>query len=292
MHHSNLRDTLIRRSLLLWRRLVIMSSPITAPDVDTSQIWRQDDWDICCILDACRPDVLGSVLKDDVETTLSGASMSKQWYELTFCSETTPDLSNIGLISGNPWVDILPRESFGYVHYETVEESLHHITTVPPEPLVHRAIDVWRDREKLGIEKLIVHFMQPHLPFRTRPEWFEGMDEGSYGAGVYWDLATGKIPRDEFMAAYEDNTRWVLEDGVEPIKTNCDGRLVLTADHSTGLGEMGIYSHPPGVPTKTLQEVPWVEIDATDRGMIDPAVEERSTTIDTDEQLRALGYKA
>lgn len=289
---SDIRYYLIRKSLLGWRRLLISLSPVLAPNVDTSHIWRDDDWDICCILDACRPDVLESVFDMDVKTVLSGASMSKPWYELTFRSGTTPELSKVGLISGNPWVDILSTDDFGYIHFESVQKSIHHIKTVPPEPLAEHAIQVWRNRRDLNIDRLIVHFMQPHIPFRSRPEWFEGMKEDGYGAEIYWDLAAGKIPRDEFMEAYADNTKWVLSEGVEPIATNCDGELVITADHSTGLGEWGVYSHPEGIPTKTLQTVPWVRMQATDQGTIEPVIEKRSTEIDTESQLKSLGYKS
>jgi hypothetical protein len=73
--------------------------------------------------------------------------------------------------------EVLPLEAddFGLFHEAWREEWVDdEISTIPPDPLTDAAVAIWRDRERLGVDRVLVHYMQPHAPFRSRSEWFFG----------------------------------------------------------------------------------------------------------------------
>lgn len=286
------RSFILRQLIHRWMQLLQFYGRYLTSPPHESHIWRKrDDWDVICILDACRLKQLESVLDREVPSVSSGVSMSRPWYDLTFNSDSTPDLSNVGLITGNPWASILDFDRFAYAHFEEVSMTEYGIETVNPTSISERAVDVWRNRDELGVEKLIVHYMQPHVPLRSRPEWFQKyLGKDNWGGSVMRKMATGEIDRDEFSEAYEDNTYWVFEDGVDILTNNCSGDIVVTADHSTGFGEWGVYGHPPYIPFGFIQKVPWLSIESRDTHSIDGTIDESSQEVDIEQQLAALGY--
>jgi len=48
----------------------------------------------------------------------------------------------------------------------------NELNTIPARPITDRAISTWRQED---VNKMIVHYMQPHVPFIDRP------DLGTYG---------------------------------------------------------------------------------------------------------------
>lgn len=251
-------------------------------------IWNRE-WDILAVLDGCRFDTFDEEYDDDVEAIRSVASTSHMWLSKTFDGR---DNSTVAYISGNPYASNLEPNEFGYFHIEPVEMTDYGIETVHPRALTERAIYVWRRRVELGIDSLVIHYMQPHVPFRSRPEWFENWSgtEG-WGSGVWDELRAGQFGRDEFFEAYKDNLRWCLgEDGLETLRRNCSAQIGITADHGNGAGEWGLYGHPTGGLAPSIRTVPWAAVQGEDRETLDPDVEEASTGIDAQSQLEALGY--
>jgi len=170
------------------------------------------------------------------------------------------------------------------------------VRLVNPRQLTDRAIDVWRRREEVGIDRLIVHYMQPHTPFHSNPEWFADVDHSTgWGLG-FAELRDGKLDKTEFYDAYLENLLWVLED-VDLFTQNCDADIAISSDHGNGLGEWGIYGHPNGIPFDVVREVPWLTVSGTDDGTYIPDLPddyleqtrelEQSAVAD---QLEALGY--
>jgi hypothetical protein len=168
-----------------------------------TSIWDRE-WDICCVLDGCRVDLMrelagshGAVPEGSVESVWSVGSQSAEWMDRTFGSAHREELARTAYVTGNPFSaqsaehvlvtsgETLPLESeaWGLLYEAWREEWVDgEISTIPPEPLTEAALAVWKHREQLGVDRVLVHYMQPHAPFRSRPEWFLGTaDTGSWG---------------------------------------------------------------------------------------------------------------
>lgn len=254
----------------------------------STSIWERE-WDICCILDGCRYDTFEEVYDGRSDRIRSVASTSQTWIPRTF--ENT-EISNVAYISANPFSDRVDVEKFAYFYLESTQETQYGIETVPPENLADRTMDVWRDREQHDIDKIVVHFMQPHVPFRNFPSLFEEFQgTTTWGSKVWRRIDSGDLNREQFFEAYRDNLEWVLEDGVKLIKENCDATIAVTADHGNAAGEWGYYGHPQYSPVSSVRVVPWAMTEGSDQGIRAPDVGHKQEEIDIDEQLSALGYK-
>jgi hypothetical protein len=184
-------------------------------------IWDRE-WDVLLVLDACRADVFREHV-GEVETIDSIGSTSQTWISRTFGKD---DLNDVGYVTGNPFSTEIETDRLGYFHVQSAELTDYGIETVPPIVLAEHAIDVWRRRDKIGIDRLIVHFMQPHTPFRSRSEWFQNaVGDGGWSGNFWRQFRGGEFKHDDVWAAYEDNLQWVIEEGVEPIQKNCEGLI-------------------------------------------------------------------
>ncbi|ADB63900.1 hypothetical protein Htur_5012 (plasmid) [Haloterrigena turkmenica DSM 5511] len=249
-------------------------------------VWERD-WDVLCILDACRVDLFQEVVGECSVMTSVG-STSRTWINRTFNNR---NVDSVAYISGNPFADQLEPDSFGYLHIERSRSTDYGVETIPPRALSDRAIDVWRRRDELGVDKLIIHFMQPHAPFRSQPEWFERARGTSSLSGNIWErLREGEFTYDEVWEAYADNLEWAMTDGIAPLTQNCEATIALSADHANAIGEWAVYGHPLGCPISALRDVPWKVIDGVDKQTVDPTISDETAEIDVEEQLAALGY--
>jgi hypothetical protein len=206
------------------------------------------------------------------------------------------------------WTDLNPEDTASSLHEETGRAKVGSgIATVPPEAVTDHAIEAWRNRESLGFDRLVVHYMQPHEPYRARPGWGSGdsnllenlVDEDAdAGASIWPQLQDGNISMTEFWKVYKDNLRWVLDDLSDRLLTNMDAEIVFTADHGNALGEWGEWHHPPGAIGPAVRRVPWVQVTGHDRRTVTPgedvlySEDSLSSEQDPESQLRALGYKS
>ena len=247
-------------------------------------IWERE-WDVLCILDGCRFDTFDQVYNDDCNSIKSVGSTSPEWVQNTFAGH---DTSNVAYVSANPHSAELSADEFAELHLEGTRETEYNIETVPPKALTDVAVRLWRTRD--DFDKLIIHYMQPHVPFRSRPEWFSDQ-KGSDGWGAdIWGQIRYSIDKDELFAAYRDNLEWVLGDGgVATLATAIDGKIAITADHGNAAGEWGFYGHPWGAPIKEVRRVPWAVIEGSDAGEYSPESDNQQE-FDVDRQLDALGY--
>ena len=196
-------------------------------------------------------------------------------------------------MTGNPYSeDHLNRNWF-----EILDEVWKYawdteLGTVRPRSITDRAINASRDRDS---ERLIIHYLQPHFPSIPEP-LNSGIDIDTFGEGwdSVWDqLRSGKIESEVAWNSYEANLRHVLDDVDLLLDNLSSDEVIITADHGNAFGEWGLYGHPPRTPVKTVREVPWVSISATDTQGYEPSVEpnNRETAQDeVEDRLADLGY--
>ncbi|MDS0475735.1 hypothetical protein [Natrinema sp. 1APR25-10V2] len=274
----------------------------------------EEEWDILLVLDTCRPDVLAEVADEyefladydpERDALNSVGSRSPEWIGKTFDPDSIagPELADTAYVSANPHTrDIPDPDALAVVDELWKYGWSYDHGTVRPETVVDRAIDVHRSGDH---DRLIVHFMQPHSPYRSlveeHPDWFSlsvGMDNPEDTPEfVLWErLRTGRVSREELWEAYRDNLRWVL-DSLELLLDNVEADdVVITSDHGEAFGEWWYYGHSSTAPIPVLKRVPWATTTATDRETYEPELtpdenENRDPTSDeVNERLRTLGY--
>lgn len=275
-------------------------------------VWDRD-WDILVVADATRVDLAQEVVPeydafpDSVDSRWSEASCSLDWIDRVF---SDPRAQDAGYVTANPLsghdadeaesVDLREGIDVGYLDevWRDGWQEARGVETVPPETVTDRAIWAWRRREQLDIDRLIVHYMQPHQPFYARSEWTESetnlanlMEPGREAGFCVWEeTRTGRFDRAEVWQAYRANLEWLLDDVTDRLIQNADAKIALSADHGNGMGEWGMWGHPPGAVTPQIRKVPWVCVQGTETRSVSgsaPQVEEPDAVAD---RLDALGY--
>lgn len=252
------------------------------------------DWDLLIILDACRIDLLESVADEyefieDIERMESVGSMSKEWMAKTFTDEYADETSQTAYVTAN----VFSEQMLDADQFHTLAEVWRDgwdtaAGTVRPRQLTDRTIQLARNEDP---DRLIVHYVQPHHPFLDLDDRFDGAAFGPDRSDTVVDaLRKGKIDRDTYWQAYQDNLRRALDD-VEVLLANIDAdRVAITADHGDALGEWGIYDHPVGCLHPAVKDVPWVETTASDTGEYIPDEETTQTDTSVEDRLQSLGY--
>lgn len=286
-------------------------------DYYSSPIWIRGDWDIVLILDATRVDLMREVGSEygftEIDSVWSNANCSINWLENTF-NRHPEHTENTGYIISNPFAkNNSPSDPSADVHetnlsyfaplYENKLEKIDDgpVETIPPEALTDHAISVWRDREEYDIDRLVVHYMQPHQPFRSRPEWLgtsenmkqlvEGESRTDYSDNVWRKLERGELDENKVWDAYRDNLRWVLDDIVDRLLENIDAEVAITSDHGNALGEWGEWAHPPDAVSPPVWRVLWVTTTGVDNETISSIeVDTEGFDPEIEDQLSALGY--
>lgn len=257
-----------------------------------------EPWDLLVILDACRYDVMKSVLDDDqlrdnLEATYSNASSSKPWLERNFGPEHSGKMAKTAFVTGNPFTD----DVFDGNEFRELDEVWRYAWEdergiIPPRPITDRAISIARNDAP---SRLIAHYMQPHFPALANPELGGQVDpnENRWINSVWDQLKDGSLSRDAVWSAYEQNLLDVFDEVTLLLNSIDAERVVITADHGNGFGEAGIYGHPANRAHPVLRKVPWIETTATDTGQYSPDEYERTErkTDTIEDRLAALGYR-
>ena len=267
----------------------------TDPGVDVYDL----DWDLLVVLDACRADLLAEVSRtserpwlDGVDTYRSVGSMTRDWMNRTFADARREEMANTAYVCANPFSeDLLDPDDFARLE-EVWQEAWTEPGTVPPRAVTDRVVELMRGERP---ERTIAHYLQPHCPFIDRPELSRGKEPDRFGSSHWPDVweryRMGHISRSELWEGYRSNLERVLEE-VEILLSNVDAeRVVVTSDHGNGVGEAGVYGHPPGQWIDAVREVPLVRTSATDTGEHRPSFEFGSSTDGVRTQLRTLGYR-
>lgn len=262
----------------------------------------EDDWDILLVLDACRVDAINEVagdypwLPEDVPTTRSTAGMSEEWLETQFVDDYHREKQRTGHVTWNAFAGhVLEDENWAFVDHLYESDWDDDLGLVKPGVAVDRGIQRWQSG---ACDRLIIHMMQPHRPYRqqiegvTRPSSEEVGNRDTKNTTVWTLLRRGDVSRETVWNAYLDNLHWGLE-SVEDLLGAVDADVVLTSDHGECFGEYGLYGHVRGVPAPELVKVPWVTLEATS-GDYQPDVADIESTPEADstvdERLESLGY--
>ncbi|MGB9932493.1 hypothetical protein [Haloarcula amylolytica] len=276
------------------------------PDQQEEQVIWNEDWDILVILDGCRADAMQEITQMDayeplfsgkkLETRWSVGGTSSEWIKKTFNENYSDEIENTAYVTGNPYTDQIQYDEFPEFAHFGISPTEHDIRTVLPRKLTDYAIDTWRNRDELGVDRMIIHYMQPHAPFRSRPEWFrEFKGTKKFGSKVWWRLCDGTVSEDDFWSAYLDNLEWIMEE-ISILSVSLEGTIALTADHGNAKGESGVYGHPKGVPVSAVREVPWINLEGIDTKKYVPEydvsdIDGHNGMPARESQLEALGYK-
>ena len=272
------------------------------------------EWDVLVLLDACRVDLMAEVATEydwlpspaDVEAGAidSVAGSSKEWMRRTFTPAHAVTLERTAYVTGNPF----SAEALGDGHPLGLLDEVWRYAwdddagTIRPEPITDRAIRVCRSGE---FDRVIVHYMQPHVPFLERPDLHAGyrpahwgspgsvVDPDEAGLDAWGRVRRGELDSDEVWAAYADNLRIGLE-SVATLRRNVDGTLIVSSDHGNAMGELGIWGHPDK-PVSSVRRVPWIELEARDETTRQPTLEaesdrDREVSVDVQDRLTSLGY--
>jgi len=278
--------------------------------------WHRGDWDILVVLDAMRVDLAQETFDDhEVGSVWSPASTSIDWIQRHFADEHRQHWQDAAYVTANPFASHdtshaqsadLDDKDLGHLElvYQHGFGDVGGIKTTPPGTVTDAAIRTWREED---VDRMIVHYMQPHQPFRSRPEWesvysnLENLagevNEG--GPDIWHRHRQGEFDRDELWAAYRDNLDWVWADVEGRLLENVEGEVVVTADHGNGMGEWGVWSHPPGSISPQVRQVPVIgPITGRDTESVRPDPQPSADTSsalerekNVNEQLEALGYK-
>lgn len=227
----------------------------------------------------------------NIDTILSVGNHSQDWHERTFKHLPPATLSNLAVITGNPFADIIPDDVGEIVNLFEKEWS-NERNTVLAQSVTDYMVPLGRTSE---FDQYLAHYMQPHPPFfkpgKSREEpimaanWYEMW-------GSILALMRGEISEEELKELHLNNLRYVLND-VEILLENFDAdTAAITADHAHCLGEGGMYGHPAYTEHPELKRVPWVEVETVDEKKLDPSISgEKSISISKEERLQALGYR-
>jgi hypothetical protein len=165
-----------------------------------------------------------------------------------------------------------------------------------PETVTTAAVDA---HSRFPNKRVIVHYMQPHIPFIG--EYGRKLQERIGRRSVWVDLRNGDKPAslNEIWSAYRENLGLVLG-YVDELLTEISGKVVISADHGNMVGERQgpiptkkMYGHPWGVYTPQLVRVPWFKIGSSERRTItsEPPVEVQQQPEELiQDRLQSLGY--
>jgi hypothetical protein len=239
------------------------------------------EWDLMVVLDTCRYDALRTVAPefDFIEAVgrlQSVGSSTREWTANTFTRKYADEVAETTLVCGNKQVtsvletgdaleSSLARRTTNWdvctaSEFEAVDAVAHYAPMDPfggislPRIITDRSVRVARDTDPT---RLIVHYLPPHNPYRAAA-LRENRPLEPYEYRPFRHLRNGG-DLEPVWESYLAELRRVLDD-VELLLNNVDAnRAVITADHGELFGELGLYSHPTGVPHPALRGVPWME---------------------------------
>lgn len=281
----------------------------------------EDEWDLAIILDACRVDALKEVAYEytfinNIDSTLSIGSSSKEWMVNTFREEYGNEINNTVYLTGNAWADVVLMDEVSFSSWSIMKDTVFDSNRLI-EKLLHRPTVTHDDFEDVIIQSLtdmngiqafcaeeltdftihtgrtydadrvVAHYMQPHEPYVHRVS--EGKEPTEKDMRPI-DLLRKGHDREAIWEAYLNNLRYVLDE-VERLLENFEGDVLITADHGEMLGEYNLHGHGEGIPHPHLKRVPWIRTRGIDKysDQVDVSLNGVASD-DVQERLSALGY--
>lgn len=256
-----------------------------------------EDWDTLILLDACRYDMFADVASLDgrLESRISRGSTSEEFLDQNFGNGTYHDTV---YVNANGYIPELGFDQDGTFHtvVNVLEQWDDDLETVRPEAVASATREAHKDYPN---KRIIVHFMQPHIPFIT--EAGRAFQERLGRRSVWSALRQGRagVDLDQVWELYNDNLHLVLAH-VDRLLDEISGKVVISADHGNLVGERQgpiptrrMYGHPWGVYAPELVKVPWFVIGSQERREIrcdPPQTTEAMSDELIQDRLRALGY--
>jgi hypothetical protein len=239
-----------------------------------------EDWDVLIICDALRADAVDALeLHDADEQRVKTAGLwSLPW--LKQCIEGL-DRTDTVYVGANAYIEYIDTNGL-FARYITFTPETDEVDRVHPAAVCQLAQEA---AEAHPDKRLIVHFMQPHVPFFI---------DGEPIHDVWERVKSGELDDATLRERYHENVAFVRPYVNELIET-LPGKVVLTADHGENLGErrLGVkrYGHSHWTPECVW--VPWVTLphgERTDVRRSEPIDQERGDS-PVEEQLALLGYR-
>jgi hypothetical protein len=221
----------------------------------------ESDWDNLIILDACRHDLYEEV-NGATDSRISAASSTKGFLSNNF---SKGDFEDVVYVTANPHLEegIFEKltgkspESIFHTVFRTYNHSWDEEEgTVLPKPVVEDSLTA---KKLFPDKKLIVHFMQPHIPFvGSELAQRKGFGiKGKDGGNDIWRKAEREdVSRKEIWSAYKANLELVMP-YVEDLVSELEGNSIVTSDHGNLVGDEGLYGHPIKEDLLPLRKVPW-----------------------------------
>lgn len=252
------------------------------------------DWDNILILDACRFDLFSECnnFSGVLKSVISRGSHTNEFLEENFDSD---EFLNTIYVSASPQLTKIDAR-FRDIRLLCIDQWDEVLRTVHPETVRDVALEM---DEKHPNKRLIVHFIQPHIPFIgetgkkiNQPPLPHQPNPNRKMKTVFDRLKEGELDQETVWRAYRENLELVLP-FVEDLISDLTGRTVVTSDHGNAFGEWGVYGHPSGIYLDCLVRVPWLVVDAEERKKIvesDRGQQPTSVEDVTKERLAHLGY--
>ena len=270
------------------------------------------DWDNLLILDACRYDIFDDVhdLNGELKLRYSKGPQSPVFLEENFGER---DFHDIVYVTANPYQKKkLNDDQFHRVYHVWKSGWDDELKTVHPEVMNEVSQEAY---EKYPNKRIIVHYMQPHMPFIG--PWARehiGIESGNeherdrtlYGDfdekldNPYRKLRRGDIDKEDVLKGYIENLEVVLEFAGQLIE-EFEGKSVVTSDHGEMFGERAwpypwkLYQHDPPYMAEKLLQVPWLTTMNGERRTIEsePPSQNAEATEDrsVEKRLEHLGYR-
>jgi len=262
-----------------------------------------EKWDIAVILDACRYDIFQKTYEEYLPygrlEKRVGASDTLDWLLSVFNGETECD--NMIYVSAHPgingkdvaWASFNANGRFYKVYDAWVSGWDWEMGTTLPSEVVKIA---GRARKKCPDKKMIIHFMQPHFPYRKAPHLSTYSDLKGVKGNPKLDFLLQKLFRDlsinfsrfrtgywtarkilnlecedlnefywreyaveDLRDLYKDNLEWVFGYVKKIVEEFDYSRIVVTSDHGEAFGENGEFFHLYKTKNPVVRLVPlWV----------------------------------
>lgn len=257
-----------------------------------------EDWDTLVLLDACRYDMFAERVPfdGDLQSQISRGSTSEEFLRQNFKDRQYHDTV---YVNANVYFSKLDLDVDGTFHavVDLLDDWDEDLEIAHPKTVTKAAKDV---HETYPHKRVIVHYMQPHLPFIGERGLELRERIGQRNAWIPFRNGNNTISIEELWEGYNENLDIVFE-YVSRLLDDISGKTVVSSDHGNMIGERQtpiptrrIFGHPWGVYTPELVRVPWFIMNRGSRRTVveEPPEqpEEDSDTLVT-ERLKSLGYR-
>lgn len=264
------------------------------------------DWDNLILLDACRYDLFKecTTFKGDLSREVSQGYNSWDFIQENFEGR---QLHDTVYVTANPHVELLDEDVF-YTIESVLDKWDPQTGTVLPQDVTEAATNA---QDEYPNKRLIVHYMQPHMPHLG--ETAKGYDEKvgvsgwdqflfheelgrkKEGTSLFQLYHQGQVSRSELIQSYKETLK-IAESHVKELVNELTGKTVVSSDHGENLGgsPYGISLTGHTQESKECRFVPWLELPFDERKSIteDPPIgfEHLADEI-VQNRLADLGYR-